>query len=42
MNIAYFGKLKYEDQYSPNKGIIGGLLSKSMVYHDEDEADYYK
>ena len=32
-----FRKVKYEDQYSPNKGIIGGLLSKSMVYHDEDE-----
>lgn len=32
-----FRKVKYENQFSPTKGVIGGLLSKSMVYNDEDE-----
>lgn len=30
-------KVKYDFQYNPNSGIVGGLLSKSMVYKDEDE-----
>lgn len=30
-------KVKYDSQYNPNRGIVGGLLSKSMVYKDEDE-----
>ncbi|MDT4511856.1 DUF2971 domain-containing protein [Bacteroides cellulosilyticus] len=32
-----FRRIKYENQFSPTKGVIGGLLSKSMVYNDEDE-----
>lgn len=30
-------KVEYYSQYSPNRGIVGGLLSKSIVYKDEDE-----
>lgn len=30
-------KVKYESQYEPNRGLVGGLLSKSKVYEEEDE-----